>query len=54
MDNYCPISLLPAISKVSIKVVFNQLYTYFISNNLFYKGQYGFWEDHLTEMADIE
>ena len=54
MDNYRPISLLPAISKVFEKVVYNQLYTYFTSNNLLYKGQYGFREDHSTEMANIE
>ena len=54
MDNYRPISLLPAISKVFEKVVYNQLYTYFTSNNLLYKGQCGFREDHSTEMANIE
>ena len=54
MDNYRPISLLPAISKVFEEVVYNQLYTYFTSNNLLYKGQYGFREDHSTEMANIE
>ena len=54
MDNYRPILLLPAISKVFEKVVYNQLYTYFTSNNLQYKGQYGFREDHSTEMANIE
>ena len=54
MDNYRPISLLPAISKVFEKVVYNQLYTYYTSNNLLYKGQYGFREDHSTEMANIE
>ena len=54
MDNYCPISLLPAISKVFQKVFFNQLCTYFTSNNLFYKGKYGFREDHSTETVNIE
>ena len=54
IDNYRPISLLPAISKEFQKVVFNQLYAYFTSRNLFFKGQYGFLEDHSTEMANIE
>ena len=54
MDNYRPISLLPAMSKVFEKVVFNKSYTYFTSNNLLYKGQYGFTEDHSTEMVNIE
>ena len=54
MDNYRAISLLPAISKVCEKFVYNHLYTYFISNNLLYKGQYGFREDHSTEMDNIE
>ena len=54
MGNYRPISLLPAISKVLEKVVYSQLQIYFTSNNLLYKGQYGFPEDHSTEMANIE
>ena len=50
IDSYRPISLQPSVSNVFEKVVFNQLYTYLTSNNLFYKGQYGFREDHSTEM----
>ena len=38
MGNYRPISLLPAISKLFEKVVYQQLYHYFTANNLFYKG----------------
>ena len=54
MDNYRPISLLTSISKVFEKVVFNQIYEYFSTNNLFYAGQYGFREDHPTELANTE
>ncbi len=53
-SNYHHISLLPAISKVFEKVVFVQLYAYIQMNNLFYKNQYGFREDHSTECAALE
>ena len=33
--NYRPISLLPSISKFFEKVIYDQLYVYFQSNNLF-------------------
>ena len=36
------ISVLPVISKIFERVVFNQLYDYFTRNNLFYQSQYGF------------
>ena len=54
MDNYRPISILPAISKIFERVVYNQLYEYFSSNKLFYEGQYGFRGYHSTELANIE
>ena len=41
-DNYRPISLLCAISKLFEKVVYNQLYDYFTKNKLFHDNQYGF------------
>ena len=53
-DNYRPISLLPSISKVFEKVVYKQLYSYFQSQKLLYKSQYGFREDHSTELASLE
>ena len=53
-DNYRPISLLPAISKVFEKVVFSQLYSYFDKNNLLYKSQYGFRKGHSCEFAAME
>ena len=54
LDNYRPISLLPALSKVFERVVFKQLYAYFTSKKLLYKSQYGFREDHSTELATLE
>ena len=54
MDNYRPVSILPAISKVFEKVAHIQLYNYFKKNKLFYKGQYGFRDEHSTELAALE
>ena len=54
IEKYRPISLLTSISKVFEKVVFLQLTKYFQDNGLFYDGQYGFRENHPTEMATVE
>ena len=54
LDNYRPISLLPAIPKVFEKIVYNQLFKYFTDNNLFYTSQYGFRSLHSTELASLE
>ena len=40
--NYRPISLLPICGKIFEKIVFNQLYYYFMNNNLISKHQSGF------------
>ena len=53
-SNYRPISILPTISKVFERVIFEQLYNYHNSLNLFYHGQYGFRENHSTELAALE
>ena len=42
MDNYLPISLLTSISKLFVKVAFEQLSDYFSSNNYWHDGQYSF------------
>ena len=54
VDNYRPISLLPAISKIFERVVFCQLYEYFDRENLLYISQYGFRKGHSTESACLE
>ena len=54
IENYRPMSLLPSISKLFVKVVFIQLSKYFMCNKLFHEGQYGFKESHSTELASIE
>ena len=39
-ENYRPISILPAISKILEKTIFNQLHDYFQDNKLYCKNQY--------------
>ena len=51
---YKPISLLPSISKVFEKAAHILLSNYFTQNKLFYHRQYGFREDHSTELAALE
>ena len=53
-DNYRPISLLPSISKVIERIVYDQLYEYFSKNKLVYDSQYGFRQLHSTELASLE
>ena len=47
--NYRPISLLPTISKVFERILFDQMYTYFNTNSLLAEQQYGFRKNHSTE-----
>ena len=54
LSNYKPISLLPSLSKICAKNIFNQIYAHFDNNNLFYTSQYGFRKTHITEYAALE
>ena len=53
-DNYRPISLLPSISKIFERMMYDQIYNYFQNNELFYNSQYGFRKNHSTELATLE
>ena len=54
VNNYRPISLLPVISKIIEKVIYNQTYNYFDQNKILYAHQYGFRKQHSTELAVLE
>lgn len=53
-SNFRPISLLPVISKVIAKNMYNQLLTYFTNTNLLSDNQYGFRPHNSTEYAALE
>jgi hypothetical protein len=48
LKNYRPISLLPAFSKVIEKLMYKKITSFMNTNNLFFKHQYGFRENHST------
>ena len=54
LNNYRPISVLPSLSKVFERVIFNQIHEYFNLHNLYYGNQYGFRKGHSTELAILE
>ena len=54
MSNYRPISLLPILSKVYEKVVFNQLFDYLSINNILSKNQFGFQPSKSTQQTLIQ
>ena len=47
-NNYRPISILPALSKIMEQIVCNRLVNYLEKNNILYKHQYGFRSKHTT------
>ena len=49
--NYRPISILPVISKVYVKVFYSILYDYFSTNNILSLSQFGFRSGASTEHA---
>lgn len=51
LNNYRPISLLPTFSKVLEKIVHKRLYSYLLTQSIFYESQYGFRSKHSTNHA---
>jgi len=47
-NNYRPISLLPIISKILERIIYNRITHFIEQNNYFYKHQYGFRKGHST------
>ena len=47
-NNYIPINILPAISKIMGKLLCNRLMVFLDKYNILYKHQYGFREKHST------
>ena len=54
LSNYRPISLLPTISKIFERILYNQLYYYFNSNSLLAEERYCFRTNHSTEYAAVK
>ena len=52
-SNYRPISLLPSLSKIFERVIFDQLLGYFTNNKLLCMDQFGFRPGHSTELAAL-
>ena len=49
--NYRPISIIPTIARGFEKLICNQLYQYFVNNELLSNQQFGFWSLHSTALA---
>ena len=52
--NYRPISILPTITKVLERIVYDQLSSYLKENKLLFDHQYGFRSKHSTKFAVLE
>ena len=54
MNNYRPISVISIVAKAVEKLVYNQLYEYFINNDMLTTSQHGFRPNHSTVSAMLE
>ena len=54
LGNYRPISVLPVFSKLLERIMYNRVYSYFKTNNLFYTKRFGFQKNTSTEHAILQ
>ena len=52
--NYRPISVLPCVSKILERIMYNRLYKFLVENNILYKKQFGFQSADSTEHAVLQ
>ena len=53
LSNYRPISILPSISKIVERLVYNRLYNFISKHDTLYANQYGFRTNHASYMAAL-
>ena len=54
LDNYRPISILPVVSKIMERLLYNQIYDYFVKKDLLSKHQFGFRPFHSTSSTLLD
>ena len=54
MKNYRPVSLLPVLSKILERIVYNRLFNFLVKHKILHPAQYGFQVDLSTELAILE
>ena len=54
ISNYRPISLLPSISKVLEKIVYNRLHKFIDKHNILNSNQFGFRKNYSTDLALVQ
>ena len=51
LNNYRPISVIPTLARLCVRLIYNQIYEYLTDNNLLNSKQYGFRSLHSTALA---
>ena len=53
-DNYRPISLIPALSKILEKLIYDKILEFLVRYNILFKSQYGYRRNHNTTHATLD